>query len=62
MEMTRRTFFAKLIKTTAAIIAGTWLVVKKASPRKFATALKSNKYPGRLKKLPNIEKVSKWSG
>jgi len=62
MEMTRRTFFAKLMKTTAAIIAGSWLVVKKASPRKFITALKSSRYPGRIKKISNIEKVSKWSG
>jgi hypothetical protein len=62
MEMTRRTFFAKVIETTAAIIAGSWLVVKKASPRRFITAYKSSRYPGRLKNLSNIEKMSKWSG
>ncbi len=60
--MTRRMFFAKLIKTTAAIIAGSWLVVKKASPRRFTTAYKSSKYPGKIKNLSNIEKNSKWSG
>lgn len=60
--MTRREFFTKVVETTAAIITGTWLVVKKASPRKYITALKSGRYPGKLKNLSNIEKVSKWSG
>lgn len=60
--MTRRGFFIKITKTAAAIIAGGWLIARKAAPRKFVAAIRHKKYPGIVKPLPNIEKKSKWSG
>jgi hypothetical protein len=62
MEMTRRKFIQKLIKTGSAIIVGTWWLAKKAVPRKFVWAVKLKKYPGSLKPLHDIDKQSKWSG
>jgi hypothetical protein len=60
--MTRRKFIQKLVKAGSAVIAGTWWLAKKTSPRKFVWAIKTKKYPGSLTSLRNICKQSKWSG
>jgi len=62
MEMTRRKFIKKLIKTGSAIAVGASWLISKANPRKFTWAVRLKKYPGPLKTLQNISKQSKWSG
>jgi hypothetical protein len=59
--MTRRKFISRLIKAGSAVIVGTWLLAKKAVPRKFVRA-KAGRFPGSLKPLTGICKQSKWSG
>ncbi len=60
--MTRRKFVQKLMKAGSVIIFGAWWLAKKAVPRKFVWAVKTKKYPGRLKPLRDISKQSKWNG
>ncbi|MHC4337081.1 MAG: hypothetical protein ACYSTG_03920 [Planctomycetota bacterium] len=60
--MTRRKFVQKLLKTGSAVVIGVSWLAKKAVPRKFVWAVKTKKYPGRLKPLRDISKQSKWSG
>ena len=60
--MTRRKFIQKLVKAGSAVIAGTWWLTKKTSPRKFVWAIKTKKYPGSLKPLGDVSEQSKWSG
>jgi hypothetical protein len=60
--MTRRKFINKLITTGSIIIAAISCLAKKANPRKFVRAMRTKKYPGRLKPLRDISKQCKWSG
>jgi hypothetical protein len=60
--MTRRKFIQKLIKVGAAVITGTFWLVKKAAPRQFIWAAGLKKYPGSLKSSLDIHKQSEWSG
>jgi len=62
LEMTRRKFINKLIKKGSMIIAGISWLAKNANPHKFVRAMRTKKYPGRLKPLRDISKQGKWSG
>ena len=50
------------MKIILAIVAGTWFLAKKVTPRKFVRAAKLNKFPGLVKPLQKIESQGKWSG
>jgi len=59
--MTRRNFLQKVFQNVLALAIGSAIIIKKA-PRKFICALKTKRYPGRIKQCQNIDRLSKWSG
>ncbi len=62
LEMTRRKFVQRLLKTGSAIVLGVVWLGKKAAPRRFVWAARLKKYPGPLRPLGDVNKQGKWSG
>jgi hypothetical protein len=59
--MTRRDFLGKILQAALLTAIGSWALAKK-SIKKFIRAAAVKNYPGPIKQLLNIEKISKWSG
>ena len=60
--MTRRKFIGRLIKAGSVIAVGIWWLTEKVVPRRFVRAGLHKKYPGPLRPLGDVGKMSKWSG
>ena len=60
--MTRRKFIEYTLQTALAVLAGAWAFAKEVAPRLFVRADPSQKYPGKMKPLENINTQGKWSG
>lgn len=50
-----------MLLAAIAAVTGAWTLAKKI-PRRFVRAVASKNYPGQIKPLSNIEKISEWSG
>lgn len=60
--MTRRDFLNKTVKSVLAFSLGVCAFAGRAA-EKFVLAVKTRKYPGKLKQIPVVmEKSEKWSG
>lgn len=59
--MTRRNFLKKILFGCLAAVAGAWVITKQAV-KKFVRAEKCENYPGPVKRLTDIDNISKWSG
>jgi len=60
--MTRRKFLKGLISAGLLAVSGLYRLTKKAVPRRFIYAVRTKKYPGKVKSLADITKYAKWSG
>lgn len=60
--MTRRKFFEKVFEASIFIVTGIALISKKEVLRKFERAQPCGDFPGRLKPLSKIDKMTEWSG
>jgi hypothetical protein len=59
--MTRRDFLGKTLQAALLAAIGTWALAQKTIKKTIRAAAVKN-YPGPIKQLLNIEKISKWSG
>ncbi|OHB75939.1 MAG: hypothetical protein A2Z25_17325 [Planctomycetes bacterium RBG_16_55_9] len=67
MEVTRRKFIRKLVRSCLVVPAGVYVFARtkparKSKLRKFVRAFRATGYPGPVKPLGNIDVQSKWSG
>jgi hypothetical protein len=60
--MTRRKFIKRAVETVVAIVVGAWVLVEKTAVRVFVRAERIGKYPGKVKRLADINTQGKWSG
>jgi hypothetical protein len=59
--MTRRDFLGKILQAALLAAIGSWALAQK-SIKKIIRAAAIKNYPGPVKQLLNIERISKWSG
>ena len=67
VEVTRRKFVRKLVKSCSVIFVGIGALIRSLSARKpkrrtFLRAFRVAEYPGPVKALGHIDTHSKWSG
>jgi hypothetical protein len=60
--MTRRKFIKYTVETAVAIVAGAWMLLEKTAARVFVRAERIGKYPGKVRRLSDINNQGRWSG